>query len=132
MYYYYYSDMPIKITYDLNNKQESKLIDDYYFFKSYITDLIFNWGNFYLSKDYDPLIIKYHLNKIEFKRFKKLYQKILIYHYGYQITLNKIDIFIDLFLRDKTPILKTYKSYIIYKFFLFPYCPLKIKKLPKK
>ncbi len=107
--------MPIKITYDLNNEQESKLIDDYYFFKSYITDLIFGWEMFYFSKDYDPLIIKYHLNKIEFKRFKKLYQKILIYHYDYQITLDNMDIFQDLFLRGKTPILKIYKSYIKYK-----------------
>ena len=124
--------MPIKITYDLNNEQECKLIDDYYFFKSYITYLIFGWKMFYLSKDYNPSIIKARLDKTRFKRFKKLYQTILIYHYGYQITLNKIDIFIDLFLRDKTPILKIYKSYIIYKFILFPYCPLKIKKLPKK
>ena len=87
---------------------------------------------FYLSKDYNPSIIKARLDKTRFKRFKKLYQTILIYHYGYQITLNKIDIFTDLFLRDKKPILKIYKSYIIYKFFIFPYCPLKIKKLPKK
>ena len=67
------------------------------FFKSYLNDLIFGWEKFYFSKDYDPSIIKYHLNKTEFKRFKKLYQKILIYHYGYQITLDNMDIFQDLF-----------------------------------
>ena len=71
--------MPITITYDLNNEQESKLISDYYFFKSYLNDLIFGWENFYFSKDYKPSIIEAHLNKTEFKRFKKLYQKILIY-----------------------------------------------------
>ena len=49
-YIYYYSVMPITITYDLNNKQECKLIDDYYFFKSYITDLIFGWEMFYLCQ----------------------------------------------------------------------------------
>ena len=70
---------------------------------------------FIYVKDYDPLIIKYHLNKIEFKRSKKLYQKILIYHYGYQIPLDNIVIFQDIFLRGKTPILKIYKSYIKYK-----------------
>ena len=92
--------MPITITYDLNNKQESKLIDDYYFFKSYLTDLIFGWENFYFSKDYDPSIIEYHLNKTEFKRFKKLYQMILSYYYEYQITADNMDIFKDIFLKD--------------------------------
>ena len=99
---YYYSVMPITITYDLNNEQESKLILSY-------------WLNFYFSKDYNPSIIKYHLNKTEFKRFKKLYQKILIYHYGCQITLDNMDIFLDLFLRGKKETLKIYKSYIKYK-----------------
>ena len=89
--------MPIKITYDSNNEQECKLINDYYFFKSYITDLIFGWEMFYFSTDYNPSIIKARLDKTRFKRFKKLYQTILIYHYGYQITLDNMDIFQDLF-----------------------------------
>ena len=70
---------------------------------------------FYFSNNCKPSIIKDHLNKIEFKRFKKLYQKILIYHYGYQITLDNMDIFQDLFLRGKKETLKIYKSYIKYK-----------------
>ena len=110
--------MPIKITYDLNNEQESKLIDDYYFFKSYLKTLLFGWEKFYFSKDYDSSIIKYHLNKTEFKRFKELYQMILEYNYDSEILMKYyyvFDIFIDIFNRDKKEILKIYKSYIIYK-----------------
>ena len=109
--------MPITITYDLNNEQESKLIDDYYFFKSYLKSLMFGWEKIYFSKDYDSSIIKYHLNKTEFNRFKKLYQMILIYYYEYQITADNMDIFLfqDIFFRGKNSILQIYKSYIKYK-----------------
>ena len=110
--------MPIKITYDLNNEQECKLIDDYYFFKSYYNDLIFGWEKFYFSKDYDPLIIKAHLNKTEFNRFIELYEMILDYFYGSEILMKYLynfDIFIDVFNREKKELFKIYKSYIIYK-----------------
>ena len=121
--YYYYSDMPITITYDLNNEQECKLIDDYYCFKSYLKSLIFGWKKFYYSQDYKSSIIKAHLNKTEFKRFKELYLMISKYHhdleispekydYEYNMLIAKNDIFRGIFYRGKKEILKIYKSYI--------------------
>ena len=109
--------MPIKITYDLNNEQECNLIDDYYFFKSYLKSLIFDWEKFYYTKDYKPSIIEAHLNITEFNRFKELYLMILTYYYEYQITADNMDIFLfqDIFYRGKNSILQIYKSYIKYK-----------------
>ena len=75
--------MPITITYDLNNEQECNLIDDYYFFKYYLKSLIFDWEKFYYTKDYDPSIIKSHLNITEFNRFIELYEIILAYFYDF-------------------------------------------------
>ena len=123
--------MPIKITYDLNNEQECKLIDDYYFFKYYLKSLIFDWEKCFYTKDYDPSIIKAHLNITEFNRFIKLYQMILAYFYDfndydfqtqperyiryYQSLIVNIDKFEYIFSKGKNFILKIYKSYIKYK-----------------
>ena len=101
--------MPITITYNLNNEQECKLINDYFFFKYYLKSLIFDWLKFYYTKDYKPSIIKTHLYKTEFDRFKELYIILLSYHYDYQITTDDMDIFQDIFNRGKKRILQIYK-----------------------
>ena len=89
----------MKITYDLNNKEECEEIENYYFFKYYLKSLLFDWKNNVdkvirdnnINPSYgvmcgDPQThnkqlhnilseaIK-HLNHHEFKRIKDIYFK---------------------------------------------------------
>ena len=86
----------MKITYDLNNKEECQEIEDYYFFKYYRKCLFFDWkkiiNRIIIDNDYNILFdIKYKciykenellnnilseviksINEVEFRRFKDI------------------------------------------------------------
>lgn len=72
-------DLVVKITHDLDNAEERKIVEDYYFFKYYTKSLIFDWAKFYdkmcengEDKDVITKIIINHLNKYDLQRFLKI------------------------------------------------------------
>ena len=80
----------VKITYDLDNIEESSFVEDYFFFKYYYNVLIQEWSSTYkkycyqfnTSNEWSETKIKYikiiinHLNSVEFDRFCVIYNKI--------------------------------------------------------
>ena len=67
----------VKITYDENNKEHCKLIEDFYFYKYYRSVLLFDWEKTYKENIIDTDIIVKHLNKIEFNRFCEIHLRII-------------------------------------------------------
>lgn len=109
----------VKITYDLNNKNECKLIFDYYFFKCYSKCLYNDWINVYLSNKTNKsiIIIKNNVNKIELKKFLSIYRKLIHHEYfDNDLYISDNSILIDLFQRGYKEMIKIYKSYLNYIF----------------
>lgn len=85
----------VKIIYDSNNKEESQIIEDYFFYKYYVNSFSSDWK--FLSEEYeksdhferleiDKRIIK-ELNPIQFKRAVKIHKK--IYNQNMQRFINE-------------------------------------------
>jgi hypothetical protein len=72
----------VKITYNLDNKEESEMVDDYFFMKYYLSSIHDDWKQYlnYCFDEYntasDEIIntIFGHLNEIEFNRLKYIFE----------------------------------------------------------
>ena len=60
----------IEISYDRNDKEEQKLIEDYYFYKNFVEVLRNDWKDFYLDR-YDKEKYKIIILKINLMRYLK-------------------------------------------------------------
>jgi hypothetical protein len=102
----------VKITYNENNAEEVKLVEDYFWYKYYVKSVKFDWKEY--LKDYNKLthqeqlnkheIIKQHLNKYELKRaidiHKRIYNKDMHKHINFNYLIS------DIMTVDSTKILK--------------------------
>lgn len=107
----------VKITYDLDNLEESEIVEDYYFFKYYIKSLNFDWAKFYdemrsyengKNKDEITQIIMNHLNKYEFQRFLKITKRFMFD--------NSINCVMHKVLTDGNNLIYRYKYFLRVKF----------------
>lgn len=75
----------VKISYDSDNKEDCEIIDDYYFLKYYSKSIVSDWKKFYDEninfKDENEIlqIIYNHLNKTEYERLDKAFQKFFFF-----------------------------------------------------
>ena len=110
----------VKITYDLDNKEEVELVDDYFFTKFYMKSIYDNWKQYndldnrwkYDYEDKEKIIqnIIKHLNPYEFKRLCEIVDSYAILGY------NKEYETIDLILTQCDFFLKCHKSHLVRKF----------------
>ena len=130
----------MKITYDLNNKEECEEIENYYFYKDYLESLLFDWKNMvkmltdddWDKKPYaihiDPLefdemlgeqlhnillIAIKHQNYHQFKRLTHIYVKYFNYEHDY--IYDEKYIFLNIICCAKLNI-KQYKKYLLNKY----------------
>ncbi len=87
------------ITYDLDNKEEAKMVEDYYFVKYYTKTILFDWKQFLNTFDNMETIrekiqiIINHLNKDEFERYINIIENYdLNYIVSHPLT-NDLDIY---------------------------------------
>jgi hypothetical protein len=92
----------VKITYNENNAEEVKLIEDYLWYEYFVKSVIFDWKEY--LKDYNKLtyqeqlnkheIIKQHFNKYELKRVidihKRTYHKDMHKHINFNYLISDI------------------------------------------
>jgi hypothetical protein len=91
-----------KITYDLNNAEEVKLVEDYFWYKYFVKSFKFDWGEY--LKDYYKItyqeklnkheIVKQHFNKYELKIaidiHKRIYDKRMRKHINFNYLISDI------------------------------------------
>jgi len=95
----------VKITYDLDNKEEAQMIEDYYFMKYHTQLIYYDWRNYYWNEtENDEMVIinnqikmklnekvlntiKSHLNVVELERLYSLCIKYKIYYDSTNILL---------------------------------------------
>jgi hypothetical protein len=92
----------VKITYDLNNAEEVKLVEDYFWYKYFVKSFKFDWGEY--LKDYYKItyqeklnkheIVKQHFNKYELKIaidiHKRIYGKNMHKHINFNYLISDI------------------------------------------
>jgi hypothetical protein len=106
--------MITKITYDLNNKEDVDMINDYYFLKYYINSIYFDWINTLRVTDEinEDIIIK-HLNKTEFERLVKILEKYFFIPKKWDFTIE--DILYDIIAFDRYEYIDFMKYSILLK-----------------
>ena len=69
----------VKITYDENNKEDVKFVENYFWYKYFCEMVKSDWVNYYeenkYKKNYYETIIK-HINKYELKKASKIHKNI--------------------------------------------------------
>lgn len=100
----------VKIIFDIDNKYELQLVDNYYYAKYYIESILFDWKQESYTDGYLRYVYK-HLNKFEFRRLRKVLHPVLPNY----IAIEDLDALIWI-LCDGKKLIKQLKRGLIYRF----------------